>query len=81
MGETEITRGREVRLVLGPDSYVRKFKSRLLARILKVRNNEIKICRPWRRDLTGFGVGYGYTSTSTPVPYSGVVNGSVALVS
>ncbi|XP_071524370.1 ADAMTS-like protein 5 isoform X1 [Panulirus ornatus] len=51
MGVTEISRGREVRLVLGRESYVRRYKPRHLARILRIRHNEMRFCRPWRRDL------------------------------
>lgn len=51
MGLTEVRRGREVRLVLGNGSYVRRYNSRNLAKILKIRHNEMRYCRPWRRDL------------------------------
>lgn len=51
MGSTEVTRGREVRLVLRNGSYVRRYTPRNLARILRVRHNEMRFCRPWRRDL------------------------------
>lgn len=51
MGTTDNTKGREVRLVLPRHSYVRRFKARNLARILRVRHNEMRFCRPWRRDL------------------------------
>ncbi|KAK8718577.1 hypothetical protein OTU49_014636, partial [Cherax quadricarinatus] len=51
MGITEVTRGREVRLVLTRGSYVRRYKPQNLARILRIRHNEMRFCRPWRRDL------------------------------
>ncbi|XP_042221978.1 ADAMTS-like protein 5 [Homarus americanus] len=51
MGVTEPTGGREVRLVLTRSSYVRRYKPRNLARILRIRHNEMRFCRPWRRDL------------------------------
>ncbi|CAL4063290.1 unnamed protein product, partial [Meganyctiphanes norvegica] len=51
MGQTAITKGNEVRFVLGSGSYVKRYNPRNLARILRIRHNELKHCRPWRRDL------------------------------
>lgn len=54
MGMTQVTSGREVRLVLSRGSYVRRYKPKNLARILRIRHNEMRFCRPWRRDLRFF---------------------------
>ncbi|XP_076068960.1 ADAMTS-like protein 5 [Oratosquilla oratoria] len=52
MGRTDTSRGgREIRLVIGRGSYVRRFKPRALAKILRMRRDELRHCRPWRRNL------------------------------
>ncbi|CAL4068157.1 unnamed protein product, partial [Meganyctiphanes norvegica] len=51
MGNTAVTRGREVRFVLGSGTYVTKYNTKNLAKIIKIRNNQQRHCRPWRRSL------------------------------
>ncbi|KAF2369141.1 Netrin module non-TIMP type [Trinorchestia longiramus] len=49
MGKTHSSgTGREVQLFLDSSSYTRRFTTRILQRVLKIRNDEMKHCKKWR---------------------------------
>ncbi|XP_018026241.1 uncharacterized protein LOC108681692 [Hyalella azteca] len=43
--------GREVQLGLDRSSYTRQFTTRVLGRVLKIRSDEMKYCKKWRKTL------------------------------
>lgn len=55
MGVTDHSfRRNEVRLLLGPQSYVRPYNFLNAERVMKIRRNEANICRPYKTKLTFF---------------------------